>query len=1173
MRLSKIKLAGFKSFVDPISLSFPDDLTGIVGPNGCGKSNIIDAVLWVLGESSAKHLRGDALADVIFNGSASRQPVGQASVELVFDNADGSLGGQYASYDEISIKRQINRESISVYYLNGTRCRRRDITNIFLGTGLGPRSYAIVEQGMISRLIEAKPEELRFFIEEAAGISKYRERRRETENRMHNTRDNIIRLNDIRDELDKQLRHLKQQARAAKRYQVRKQEERKLKAELLALRWRLLQRHEASEEQEIQKQEAAMEGLVAALRAVEADIEKHREMLGTAMDSFNDVQASFYRVGADISRLEQSIQHAKERGASMQRDLSQVERNLAEAGEQHTIDQGQLDTLSDRVAELEPVLERLHQEEEDTYEQFTQAEQHVHTWQAEWDEFNQRASESHRDEQVEGTRLAHLEMSSQDVRHRIAALQEEYDSIVLGPIEQARKALTSEISKIKALQSRLTAKLETKHAELKAAREHSDALAIQLDEARSHQQALNGKLLSLEVLQQSALGEQPGIVVEWLNQTGLSDAPRLAGQISVESGWERAVETVLGFHLQDICVHELGQVVHNLNDLAEGSLGLFDPHASEAASYAEQLDAPRLRDHVKAPWAMGELLSGIYAVQHLDAALALQPRLRNAESVITKDGIWLGKSWVRLARAQDERAGTLSRDHKIKRIKSELASLDREVTGLAASLEKSRSDHRRLEQERDAVQAELQARQEGFTNLRSELAAKEEQYAQARTRIHRIDDELGGLKAQERADHSELDAVQARLDAAQTDVESLKDERVRLTRLKDQHYDALHQARARWQATRDKSHEIALQLESTRSQRSSLELALNRHGALIAQLTARRDDLLIALGQSDPPLHELHQQLDRTLNEKVRVENELSGARTRVESLEADIRELEQRRVACEQEIQEFRGQLDQVRLARQTTRGRMQTLREQFDSSGFQFEDVLSALPEEIDEAALQEELNTVNRKIDRLGAINLAAIDEFSQLSERKTYLDRQHNDLHEALSTLESAIRKIDRETRTRFKETYDKLNTNLQSTFPRLFGGGHAYLELTGDDLLETGVTVMARPPGKRNTTIHLLSGGEKALTAVALVFAIFELNPAPLCILDEVDAPLDDTNVGRYCDLVKSMSDRVQIVLVTHNEITMEIVEQLIGVTMQEAGVSRLVAVDMEQAVGLATATA
>lgn len=1173
MRLSKIKLAGFKSFVDPLSLSFPSNLGGIVGPNGCGKSNIIDAVLWVMGESSAKHLRGEALADVIFNGSASRQPVGQASVELVFDNADGSLGGQYGSYEEISIKRQMNRDSISVYYLNGTRCRRRDITNIFLGTGLGPRSYAIVEQGMITRLIEAKPEELRSFIEEAAGISKYRERRRETQNRIHHTKENIIRLNDIRDELDKQLKHLKRQARAAERYQTLKQEERRLKAELVVLKWRGLRKEEESEEQEINQQETTMEGRTAGLRGVESEIEKQREGHNGAIETFNEVQASFYRVGAEISRLEQTIQHAKERGASMERDLSQLERNLGETSEQDKADQAQLKALHDEMAKLEPALERSRREEEGVYEQFTKAEHHVHTWQAEWDAFNQRAAESHRDEQVEGTRLAHLEMSLQDVRQRIAALQEEYDSMNLGPIEQAKKALKSELSKAQSQQNQVTEKLEAVQAEMRRTREGSDGLASELDKARSRQQSLSGRLSSLEVLQQSALGKQPPVLVEWLESVGLSNAPRLGENVSVDPGWERAVETVLGFHLQDLCITELGAVVGELNKITDGSLGLFDTRASEAIDDSAGLDAPKLRDCIKAPWALGELLSGVYAVDDLDAALKLRPQLGNAESVITKDGIWLTQSWLRLARGQDEGAGSLSWDHEIKALQTESAELGQTIKEHEAGLAKSRSDLRQLEKECDGIQAKRQGHQEIFANLRSELAAKEEQHLQAHARLIRIEDELESLKDQEQTECAELETVQARLMSAQAKVESLQDERAKLTELKDQHYEGLHQARPRWQAAREKSHEIALQLESIRSQRTSLEHALNRSAALVAQLTARQDELCTALGDSDTPLKESREQLDLTLSKKVEVENELSGAREQVESLEASLRELEQQRITCEQEVQEFRDELDQVRMARQTTRVRMQTLREQLDSAGFQLDEILSSLPEDAEDATWQERLDAVNRKIDRLGAINLAAIDEFSQLSERKTYLDSQHDDLHEALTTLENAIRKIDRETRTRFKETFDKLNTNLQSMFPRLFGGGHSYLELTGDDLLQTGVTVMARPPGKRNTNIHLLSGGEKALTAVALVFAIFELNPAPFCLLDEVDAPLDDTNVARFCDLVKSMSERVQFVLVTHNKITMEITEQLVGVTMQEAGVSRLVAVDMDQAVELATATA
>ncbi|MEE8320999.1 MAG: chromosome segregation protein SMC [Gammaproteobacteria bacterium] len=1166
MRLSNIKLSGFKSFVDPTTLTIPGNLVGIVGPNGCGKSNILDAVMWVMGESSAKHLRGDSLTDVIFNGSSVRKPVGQASVELCFDNTENKLGGQYASYNEISIKRQINRDSISTYFLNGSRCRRRDITAIFLGTGLGPRSYAIIEQGMISRLIEAKPEELRTFIEEAAGISKYRERRRETENRIKHTKENISRLSDIREELDNQLKHLQRQARAAKRYQGLKQEERKLNAELLTLNWRDLNKQAAQKEEEVRKQENTVEAGVAELRQIEAHIEVQREVLSSANTHFNQVQSGFYQVGSDISQLEQKIQHVQERMAAIELDLEKARQVTAETHRQQEQDHKELDTLVSKANSLEPELQGKRSQSDKAYELLNQAEQAMQSWQTEWDAYNASAAEFSQQEQIDQTRLEHLELGLEDINHRRGMLQVELSGLeqvaLQGQIDETRLRLNEEIAN----QAKLNGQIESEQQALRLLRIRVREQGTRLDGARSSHQKSQGRLASLEALQQSALGEHQDEVKDWLEDANLINAPRLAQKIQVEPEWTQALETVMGAHLQYICVDKLASVLDSVGKV-QGCLGIISDQPGEYPP-AQQ---PRLRllDKVNADISIQSLLGGIYLAEDLHEAMALHDELDENESVVTRDGVWIGSNWIYVNKGNNEQSGMLGREQEISEIHSGLQRSTQNLTELEQQLTDSHQAVEQSEQRLDEYQQQSRSQQTKIADYRSMLAAKETQIIQMQARSQQILDEIAMLDEEEEGDNKEVDVIRSRLSRIESDKGRIQSLRAELIELREQHKSSLDEARRRWQGTHEESHGIALQLEAISSKRASLEQAIKRNEIQSSHLQGRCNELNKELDENKAPLSEMQQLLENKLKEKVDAEKKLADARTNVQNIENKQRQHESERTHCEQKLQELRAELEQARMAMRECQVRLQTLEEQLAASDSKLEEILATLDEDADQATWSESLDAVTRKIQRLGPINLAAIDEFSQLSERKTYLDSQHEDLSAALSTLENAIKKLDRETRTRFKETFDDLNINLKEMFPKLFGGGHAYLEMVGDDLLNTGVAVMARPPGKRNSNIHLLSGGEKALTAVALVFAIFKLNPAPFCILDEVDAPLDDTNVGRFCELVSSMSEEVQFIFVTHNKITMEISHQLLGVTMQEAGVSRLVSVDMDEAVQMA----
>lgn len=1167
MRLRNIKLAGFKSFVDPTTLHIPGNLVGVVGPNGCGKSNIIDAVMWVMGESSAKHLRGDSLTDVIFNGSSARNPVGQATVELLFDNSEGRAGGQYASYSEISIKRQINRDAISTYYLNGTRCRRRDIQEIFLGTGLGPRSYAIIEQGTISRLIEAKPEELRTFIEEAAGVSKYRERRRETENRIKHTKENISRLTDIRDELEKQLNHLQRQAKAAERYQGLKKEERQLQAELLALNWKHLKAHMKDEEELVVTQENLVEAGLAGLRQVESDIEKYRDELVTANEGFNTTQSNLYGVGGEISRLEQKIQHTKERISSIEEDIKQAQREEADANQHIQQDKNKLQALVATAGTLEPKLQGSRNESNKAYEFLNDAEQAMQGWQAEWDTFNEASADYSRQEQVGETRLEHLQQDIGESLQGRKALEQELEAIDEDAICKATDEHTASVKTAEEKQAESTRQLEAKRETLLSLRNEAQALNEKANEHRRAQQKLEGRLSSLEALQQSSFGKDQEKVSSWLESTGLTDKPRLAQQLEVETDWVRAVEVVLQDDLQDIIVDNHDQYTTELAALSEGNLGIIS--AAADATSAAQTEFVRLADKIKASFSLAGLLDGIYVAESLEAAQEIRKQLKANESVITADGIWLGRGWSRVCRGMDEQNRTLTREQEIQELKARHTRAELQLEELEATIESSRDSHDQVEQALNDLQSSLRQNQEELSGFRASLAASRVQQEQVEARKTKINEELVALDEQTKDDEFEIETINNNLQSVSGNRKGMEDQREALINLKEQHRSSLESARQRWQSTHEESHGIALQLESISSQRASIEQGMKRNQMQLEHTQKRCEDLRHSLNEHEKPVQGYQDELELKLKDKVSAEKLLADARTLVQTIETNLRESEESRSVRDQKQQELRELLEKARLATQESHIRLQTVEEQLESNGHEVTSILEQLAEDASVDVWKERLEGLARKIQRLGPINLAAIDEYSQLSERKTYLDSQDEDLTKALNTLDNAIHKIDKETRTRFKETFDKLNTNLKERFPQLFGGGHAYLELIGEDLLQTGVTIMARPPGKRNSTIHLLSGGEKALTAVALVFSIFELNPAPFCILDEVDAPLDDANVGRYSEMVAKMSSDVQFIFITHNKITMEIANQLLGVTMHEPGVSRLVSVDVDEAVEIA----
>ena len=1166
MKLKKIKLAGFKSFVDPTTIHLPSNLVGVVGPNGCGKSNVIDAVRWVMGESSAKHLRGESITDVIFDGSTSRKPVGVASIELLFDNSDGALGGQYAQYSEIGIKRQVSRDGVSAYYLNGARCRRRDITDVFLGTGLGPRSYSIIEQGMISRLIEAKPEELRVYLEEAAGISKYKERRRETEDRIGHTEENLARLGDLREEVDRQLQHAKRQARTAERYQELKQEERKVHAELLALQGRELVRQQRELEQRAGSETNALEQAIADVRRIEAELEQKRSAHVHAGDQFNEIQGRYYAVGAEISKVEQAIQHARELEQRQAREVEELVSSRDELQRHRDHDRARLAELEQQLGESDPQLVTAREHEGRTRAAREAAEQAMQAWQADWEAFTAAANAPAQQAQVERTRTDQLEERRARLRQRRERLAEELARIDPQP-------LADEVTTLRAQREERQAQLERREAELTALRERiqglrgeGQALRGELDGLRETQQRARGRQASLEALQQAALGKSDGGANAWLERAGLADAPRLAQQMRAEPGWETALETVLGPSLEAVCVDALEALAGSAAGLESGHLFLVDGNGpGHVAGAAGEPLAARLVEGGQA----AALLAGIYAADDLDQALRLRGGLAAHESVVTRDGLWVGPNWLRVVREADEHSGVLAREQELRELETQLLALGDRLADAENRDVALRGTLRDEEERREELQRGVQQAHRELADLKARLGDREGRLEQLRSRGEAIRVEIEELEAEDTQCAAALDESRGKLHRALEEMEGLATRREGLEQQRDRCRAALDEARRAAQADRDGVHTLALRVESLRAEQQAKNQGLQRTEEQLARLGTRHAEIEQALHAVAAPQAERRQELERLLAQRVEVEAQLGSVRRELESIEVGIRSAEENRLRAEQAVDSRRETLEATRMRANELRVRADTLREQIVETGFEREALLEALPDDAAPDTWQQQLERITTSIQRLGAINLAAIDEYRELSERMQYLDSQLKDITDSLETLREAIRKIDRETRQRFRDTFEKVNGQLGMLFPRLFGGGHAYLQLTGNDLLDTGVTVMARPPGKRNSTIHLLSGGEKALTAVALVFSIFHLNPAPFCMLDEVDAPLDDANVGRFCEMVAEMSQKVQFVFITHNKVTMELAEQLLGVTMNEPGVSRLVSVDVGEAVRMA----
>ncbi|UVW27300.1 chromosome segregation protein SMC [Massilia sp. H6] len=1172
MRLSSIKLSGFKSFVDPTNFQVPGQLVGVVGPNGCGKSNIIDAVRWVLGESKASELRGESMQDVIFNGSTYRKPSGRASVELVFDNSDGKAAGQWGQYAEIAVKRTLTRDGTSTYYINSQPVRRRDIQDIFLGTGLGPRAYAIIGQGMISRIIESRPEELRVFLEEAAGVSKYKERRRETENRLSDTRENLLRVEDILRELNANLEKLEAQALVANRFhQLQADQEEKQK-----LLW-LLRKNEAKGEQlrwfrEMEQAQLELEAQTAKLRSVELDLEHLRQAHFATGDRLHTAQGVLYQTNAEIGSLEAQIKFVVESRTRLQNQLgtlaAQRDQWLAQRQQYH-----------EQIEEAEFTLEELGARAEAVQMAVEAHGERVPELETAWRELSGRSNESR-------ARIMGVQQ-----RIELASAHQRNAAGILTSLASRRERLQHERNNLNlpdsATLDNLRMQLEEKQLAfeeqtmlLEQASARQEAVAAERREAQAQVQHESGASARLEarlaaLRQMQDRVQTQGKVQPWLDKHELGGLPRLWHKLDVEEGWENALEAVLRERAGALEMSNLDWANGFFGDAPPARLALYSPALSTGAS-STPADAPGLKPfanllRLNDPGVRGVLddwLHRVYVAQDAAEALGARMRLPAGGSFVTRQGHLITQSSVRFHAPDAEQDGMLARQHDIENTTKQLraqALLADEARSRATRADAAASElERRLQ---DARQRAGQLQREVHA-LQIDVLKQSEIEARFNQRSGQIAAELGEIGAQE-AEQRQA-ALEAEQEFEQLDME--------LSELQGAHEDgqtALMDQEQGLADARQKLRELERGAQEAqfaeRAQRSKIDEL--RRNIATASSQAEQVGASLAAGRLELEALEAgsaHEGLQELLERRSAQERALSDARSELDQVALQLRQAEEARMGNERSLQPQRDRITEMQLKEQAARLNQEQFAEALASTGADEAQLAEKLDPELKPQYLQGEVTRLTNAIAALGAVNLAAVDELAQATERKRYLDSQNQDLQEAIATLEDAISRIDRETRDLLQDTFDRVNTHFSELFPILFGGGNAKLVMTGDEILDSGVQVMAQPPGKKNATIHLLSGGEKALTATALVFSMFRLNPAPFCLLDEVDAPLDDANTERFCRMVKRMSEHTQFLFISHNKIAMEMANQLIGVTMQEQGVSRIVAVDMESAANFAT---
>ena len=1177
MRLNSIKLSGFKSFAEPTNFVLPGQLVGVVGPNGCGKSNIMDAVRWVLGESKASELRGESMQDVIFNGTTTRKPASRSSVELVFDNSDHRAGGQWGQFVEIAVKRVLTRDGTSSYYINNQPVRRRDVQDVFLGTGLGPRAYAIIGQGTISRIIESKPEELRLFLEEAAGVSKYKERRRETANRLSDTRENLTRVEDILRELNANLERLEQQAEVALRYNQLLADS-TLKQQQL---W-FLKRLDAESDQSRVKLDAEkavneLESRVADVRHIEADLETIRQTHYAAGDHVNQAQGKLYEASSEVGRLEAEIRFVVDGRVRVEQRLAQLKEQTAQWASRKDDAAIEVENLAALAIEGEEKAELLSAQSEEQHTQLPALEETLRNAQAKANE--QRAGVAQVQQQIQVLAADQRNISEQSRSLSLRLEKLTTDRNALNAPDEARLVnLTSQFESVQESQLAVVARLHELTDSVPQLDEDRRTRQLAVNTESAKRSDLSAKLDALKALQEKV--KTDGKLKPWLAKHGLDGLQGLWSRIHIEQGWENALEAALRERLGALEVSRLDMVrgfAGTLgSDAPPAKLSFYSPPVGGGPAKSNPLiglkplaDLLRLHDAAQSA-LLGDWLHGCYTSGNLDDALAARDKLHAGETIYVKNGHAITQHSVSFYAQDSEQAGLLGRAQEIE-------NLDKQLRAQILISDEARSASMRAES--------------GYADAAQRLASARREAADGQSRAHELQVEV--LRLTQLAEQTRVRSEQIQLDMGEIEAQlgDLEERKITAEERFEEFDMQLADSQERHAHLDDRVIELERKLNESREQQRALERQSQEAQFALRALTARRDELtrsiLIAAQQAETIAQEEQratQELSRltdaaaqaglqaALNVKLEREADLGAKRSQYDDLTTKLRASDERRLSLERDLEPLRQRITEFQLKEQAARLGF----EQYEQLLVDAQADMAALAASIEQgnvrvAGMQSDIDRANREIALLGAVNLAALGELTVARERKQFLDAQSADLNEAMTTLEDAIKKIDAETRDLLASTFDKVNEHFGRMFPELFGGGNAQLKMTGEEILDAGVQVIAQPPGKKNQSIALLSGGEKALTAIALVFAIFQLNPAPFCLLDEVDAPLDDANTERYAKLVKAMSKETQFLFISHNKIAMEMAEQLIGVTMQEQGVSRIVAVDMEAALGFAEA--
>ncbi len=1169
MRLNSIKLSGFKSFAEPTNFQLPGQLVGVVGPNGCGKSNIMDAVRWVLGESKASELRGESMQDVIFNGSGNRKPASRASVELVFDNADARAGGQWNQFSEIAVKRVLTRDGTSSYYINNQPVRRRDVQDVFLGTGLGPRAYAIIGQGTISRIIESKPEELRMFLEEAAGVSKYKERRRETENRLKDTRENLTRVEDILRELNANLDKLEKQAEVAAQYRGL-QEQGTFKLHAL---WFLKHRDAATEEERVKKAvlEAtnALESRMAELRHVEAELETVRQAHYAASDELHAKQGALAEASLEVSRLEERIRYVVEGRQRVEQRLTELKAQNQQWSERREQAQHELEHIAEQIAAAEEQAEILTAQAEEQSGLLPNHEDAVRAAQAKANEQRGVVAQVQQQIQLLAAESRNIDEQSRNLKTRRERLASERQGLAT-PDTQRLGELKAQSESAAEAQAIADERLHELSEQVPALDEQRRAQQEAVNRETAKQSDLSARLEALRALQDKVQTE--GKLKPWLAKHGLDSLQGLWTKIHIETGWETALESALRERLNALEVGRIETVRAFADDAPPAKLAFYTPPAASIANTHQTLS--RLSDMLRLGDAglkalLNDWLEGVYTAASIDEALANRGRLTHGEVIMTREGHAVSQFAVAFYAPDSEQAGMLQRAQEIENLERQLRAQILIAEEAKSALVRSEAAYteastRLVGARREAAETQTRAHQ-----LQVELLRLSQQAEATSTRRAQLEDELAEIDAQLEDLNERRVTGEARFEELDMQLANTQERHAELDEAVINAERKLADAREQLRALERKAQEAQFSSRSLAARRGELQRSIET----AAQQISANEQSFAQLEQEMATLNDAAAQggLQDALAVKLEREQQLGAARSTYDDLSAKLRQADEQRLQFERSLDPLREKITKLQLEEQAAALGGAQYMEQLTAAQVDLE----ALAKNIEDNSiklwgLQGEIDRINREIAALGAVNLAALDELTAARERKTFLDAQNADLNDAIQTLEDAIHKIDLETRDLLGQTFNQVNEHFGRMFPSLFGGGNAKLVMTGDEILDAGVQVMAQPPGKKNSTIHLLSGGEKALTAIALVFAIFMLNPAPFCLLDEVDAPLDDANTERYAKLVSEMSNKgTQFLFISHNKIAMEMAKQLIGVTMQEQGVSRIVAVDMEAALSMA----